>query len=260
VGHDLPSRDHDHPAAQVLHDRHVVGAQHDRAALGGDAAQQLPHLVARLDVEAERGLVQHDYVGVGEQRHGDGELLLHPAGELRDHLIALRDEAQALEELAGAPPDLARRAAAVTAEVDEVLEDRQAPVEVAVPLQHGGDVPDGLEPLGPGVVTGDADAARAGVHEAACHLYRRGLARAVRAQEAQNLAAGDLEAHAVHGGDELAARPAVVLAHVPYLDQARFRHLTTPLRRPGTGRASGAPVNGSAAWSGPTRHVWDLAP
>ena len=51
------------------------------------------------------------------------------------------------------------------------------------------------------VVAVDRDPARGGLEQARDHADGGGLARAVRAQEAVDLARGDVEAHAVHGGE-----------------------------------------------------------
>ena len=61
-----------------------VGGRHDHAhagALGADAGDQLPELRARADRRLGR-LVEHQQVGVVDQRAAQAELLLHAAREL----------------------------------------------------------------------------------------------------------------------------------------------------------------------------------
>ncbi len=60
----------------------LVGDEHDRAALGGELAEQREHRGARLDVEVAGRLVGQQQRRVVDQRAGDREALLLAAGEL----------------------------------------------------------------------------------------------------------------------------------------------------------------------------------
>src|SRR5690606_22416624 len=139
----LASRHDDDAAAQILYDRHVVGAEDDGPALRGDLPEQRPHLEAGLDVQAERGLVEDENLGVGQQAGRYRQLLLHAAGQLGDDHVGPGLQSETLEQLRCALPDRGARTPTSAREVDEVLEDAKTPVEVAVAFEHGGDVLDG---------------------------------------------------------------------------------------------------------------------
>ena len=62
----------------------VVGGEQDGAALLGLLPHRGPERAPGLDVQAGGGLVEHDQVGVGDQRHGEPDPLLLAAGEAAD--------------------------------------------------------------------------------------------------------------------------------------------------------------------------------
>jgi hypothetical protein len=54
-----------------------VRGEHDRGALGGQAADERTHLARALRVQPVRRLVQHEQFARGEQRRGEREALAH---------------------------------------------------------------------------------------------------------------------------------------------------------------------------------------
>jgi hypothetical protein len=82
----------------------------------------------------------------------------------------------------------------------QVLRGGQVAVERRV-LEDEADVAADVVSLAHDVVAGDARAARGGAREGAEHVDGRRLAGAVGSEEPEDLAGGDLEAHAPHGLD-----------------------------------------------------------
>ena len=81
---DQPARvQHAHPLADAGDDPQVVADEQDRRVeLGAQLLDQVQHLGLDGGVEAGGGLVQHQQVGVGGQRHGEHDALLLAAGQL----------------------------------------------------------------------------------------------------------------------------------------------------------------------------------
>ncbi len=101
-------RGHDPPA---VHDRQaprepvglleVVGGEQDREALlGGEVGDLLPHVRARLGVEAGGGLVEEQHLRAVDESHGDVELALHPTGVRAREAPTGVGEAEALQQRA----------------------------------------------------------------------------------------------------------------------------------------------------------------
>ena len=114
--HDLARVHHADAVAQGADHPEVVGDEQDR---GIGLVAQRPDQVedARLDrgIETGRGLVEHEQLGIGGQRHRDHDALLHPARELMRVAIEDADrvgDVDAVEGgqrvLAGPRPDSGR--------------------------------------------------------------------------------------------------------------------------------------------------------
>src|SRR6185437_10330909 len=73
--------DHDQVVRGVLHLAHQVRGDEDGAALGGERLHQVPDPEDALRVQAVDRLVEHQQLGVAEQRGGDAEALAHAEGE-----------------------------------------------------------------------------------------------------------------------------------------------------------------------------------
>ena len=81
--------------------QHVAGEQH-RAALGGEVAQEVAQPADALGVEPVGGLVEHEDLGIAEQRGGEAEALGHAEGEAAGAAARGVGEVDELEHLVGA--------------------------------------------------------------------------------------------------------------------------------------------------------------
>jgi hypothetical protein len=195
---DLAALHDDQPVAELRRFLHVVGRQHERLPLGRELAQAIPNEVARLGIQARRGLVEDDDLGIVDERARDEEPPLHPARELLDRRIGLLGELHKLQELPGPLlGDLARQVEVAPVH-EEVLQD----LEVVVQIVLLGDDPDAALDLA--LVLRDLEprdrelpAGRDG--RAVEHLHRGGLAGAVGPEETEALAPVDLKVHALYG-------------------------------------------------------------
>jgi hypothetical protein len=157
-------------------------------------------------------------------RAGDHDPLRLAAGHVVGLVVPALAQAEQLEQLVGAAVALCRRHAMVGGVEDQVLPDRERAVEVR-PLRH-----DGQMGPRPHRIAGDVDAAHPGDAARAPHPRRedadgRRLARAVGAQEPEDLAALDAErdpVDGVHGSLRVALDEALHLHRRPAL--ARNRH------------------------------------
>ena len=156
-------------------------------------------------VERRERLVEHEQGGVVEERAAEREALRHAPREGRDPICAHLPETEPLEQH---PASLAALRNAVEAAVEvEVLERRQLAVEQRL-------VPDVAE-VGPLAVDRERALRRRG--EPDDEPQERRLARAVRARDEQEAAAGDAERDALQG--PLAAVP--LLEAFPHDHRAR---------------------------------------
>ena len=203
VGDDLPVED-EGEAVALLGLVHVVrGDQHRHAALGDDLVDEVPEQPAPARIDAAGGFVEEQQLGLVQQRGGQRDPLplarREPGGELAQPLR----EAQAVGEFGDA-----RLQRGVAEPVDgpeeaEVLLDREVGVEREL-LAHVAEPP--LPRLG---VAHDVETAEPlhrpgrGRQQPGQHADRRGLARPVRAEEAEHAAARQVEADLV-GRDERA--------------------------------------------------------
>ncbi len=97
--HQRARAQHGDPIAEGLGLVHVVGGEEHRLALGAQEPQVGPDLMAGFDVHPERGLVEHQERRVVQERAGDGQPSLHPAGEAADGLAGAIGEADHLQHL-----------------------------------------------------------------------------------------------------------------------------------------------------------------
>ena len=185
-------------AVAVLGLVEVVGGHEDRDALGRHLVDQAPEAPAGDGVDPARGLVEEHDARPVHHGAGEGQPLLPAAGQLAGEAALLALEPGRADgprlALAGRGPVQAVDAA----EEAEVLAHREVVVE-AEALAHVADLP--LHALGvPRDVGAEHEArARGGGEQAAQHADRGGLAGAVRAEEAEDLAFVHAERDPVHG-------------------------------------------------------------
>src|SRR6266542_2098637 len=216
VGDLAPVVEHRHAIGDVHHHAHVVLDQGDGGAeLAVDVEDEAAHVFLLLDVHPGHGLVEQQQRGLGRQRPGQLHALLQTVGQPPRRRLADRLDLEevddplherAVRELLpprGPPPER------IEQEVAPHLE--QAPGHDVVEHAHAleqGDVLEGARDAEGGhvrrrqtgavaAVEGDPSLVRA--VEAADGVQQGGLARAVGADDRDDLTATDLEAHAVEG-------------------------------------------------------------
>ena len=197
---------HDQVGGDPLELRQHVRGEHDRdVVLAGRLDDRGHEVVPRDRVERGQRLVEHQQARPAGQRDRERELRLLPAGELAD-LLPGRD-AEPFQPVVG--PALVP-APVQAAGHPQHVGDRQVPVERRVL----GDEGDPLERVGRarGHAAEHGHAALGGLGQADRHGEQGGLAGPVRADEGDDMAAGNVEG-------AVAQRPG---AAVPLAERGRF--------------------------------------
>ena len=196
LGHDL-GLVHDHEVvAQLLGLVHVVGRDDERRAAALELIEALPQQVARLGVQAGRRLVEDDEVRLVDERAGDRQAPLHAAGQGLDLVLGALVELDELEELIGPlARDLAGDVEVARVHL-QVLAHRELGVEV-VDLRHDAEARLDLAGLRARIHPEHAQLTLGHRARARDHPHRRGLARAIRSEEAERLARTHVEVDAV---------------------------------------------------------------
>ena len=196
VGDDAAVRqDHD-PRTQLLDDVEAVRAEKDHAAAGREHAEQRPEEQPGGDVEAGERLVQHQQIGVVHQGRGQEHALPHPLGVDGHRVVAAVPEQEQLQQRGHLVRHDPLRHPAQAPDQRQILDRRQVGVEVRL-LGHVADpAPVGHRIHGhrPAV---ERHRSRARLQQADDGVDRGALARSVRPQVAENLAAAHLEIHAI---------------------------------------------------------------
>ena len=188
---------------------HVVRADEHRDAARGEAVQLVPEVAPGLRIDAGGRLVEQQQLRLVQQAGGEREALLPAAGELAGELLRAIGETELREGRFDAGPDIVHRVH--PRDEAQVLADRQVlPQREA--LRHVADV--ALDRLG---LAQDVEAetgalAAVGREQPAQHPDRRGLAAAVRPEEAEDLAAAHRQREILD--DVMAAEALVQAAHV----------------------------------------------
>ena len=189
---------------------HVVGRDQHRQAARRQFVQLVPEQPARLRVDAGRRLVQQQQLRVVQQAGGQRQALLPAARQGPGQLLAPAAQAQLFQRGVDlrAPP---RHVVDAGDEV-EVFFDAQVFVQAEF-LRHVADLALDLARLAADVEAQASAAALVGREQAAQHADRGGLAAAVGAQKAVDLALAHLQVDPVDDG----ARP-VALAQAAHVD------------------------------------------
>jgi len=197
---DLAVVDDRDPAA-VLGLVHVVRGEEDGDVL---ALLQLvdvaPDRRAGLRVQAHGRLVEEQHMRGVQQAPGDLQTALHAAGVGADQAFAPVPQAHHLQHLTYPRRDRRLRHAVQVGVEAQVLLGREVAVQRGV-LEHQPDVAPHRVPLGGHVVPGHDGPPRRRPDQRAQDADRGGLARAIRAEETERLAARDLEVDAPDGLD-----------------------------------------------------------
>jgi hypothetical protein len=221
----------------------VGSGEQDRQTVPLQAAQDPPEVAARHRIDAGRRLVHHQQLGGVDQGAGQRQLLLHAAGEAVRETAAERRQAQAVQQLVAPRPPVVD--AVDGGEEGDVLVDREIAVErealgqVADPAAELGASPDGVDAAG---------AHRPAVRRQQSEDDAQGgrLAGAVRADQAEHLAALDAEADVVD-------RHQVAIAPDEPLDRHHLRAagVAGRLVALGSGGAHHAPPDVAGPGTGP---------
>ena len=158
-------------------------------------AQERPHAAPDLDVDARRRLVEDQEPRLVDQRARDHEAALHAAGKRARDLVALVPELQLAQVfLRALDRELARNAV----EARLVHDDREHLLELVEVdfLRHEADAGLRAVELAVDVVAEDGDAAAALLDERHDDADGRRLAGAVRPEQREEIALGDVEVDA----------------------------------------------------------------
>ena len=189
---------------------HEVRRHEDRdALLARKIDQELPEAVAGDRIDARRRLVQNQDLRLVQNGDGQGKPLAQAHRQILGQRIEMRAEAESLDQLLDARLRLLRREVIEARVQGQVLAHAQLAVE-RERLRHVAEVLANLHASG---FDGAAEERRGpfgGRQEPGQHLHGRGLAAAVGAEEAEDLAALDRQRDVVDGGEAAeAARQAV---------------------------------------------------
>jgi hypothetical protein len=182
--------EHRDAVAQRLGFFQVVGGQQHGAALLVELGDELPQRLAQLDVDTGGGLVEHDHRRLVHQRLRHQHAALHAARELAHVGRGLVGEAEAVQQLVD--PGVV----VLDAEVARLDAQRLAHVEEGVEhqlLRHDAELAARLGVVALHVEAVHADGAGRGARQPREHADQGGLAGAVGAEQAEELARLDLE-------------------------------------------------------------------
>ncbi len=163
-----------------------MGGQHDGDAAGVQLLHPLPKLAAQLDVDAGGGLVEDQHRRLVHHGLGHHQAALHAAGQLAHIGVGLVGQAQAGQDLVGLPVGLLHAVEAglhlqrLARGEEHVADDL---------LRHHADGRAGGAGVLVDVDVPDLHLARGLVHQPGQDVDEGGLARPVRAQQAEHGAA-----------------------------------------------------------------------
>ena len=194
-GRRQPAAGHDRdPAAQRFGVGEDVRAEEHRPPLVAQLEDQRADVAAAERIEPRHRLVEEDHLGIVEERLRDADALDHALRELPQLKAALGADTDAVEQRADA---LAAVGAGIAEQLPEVVEQLlggEVVVEVGV-LRKVADAPARRDVADrPPENLGAPGRRKDQLHE---QLQRGGLAGAVRAEEAEDLARLDVERQAI---------------------------------------------------------------
>ena len=191
------SRMHEGNSVAAFRLVHEVRGDEDRdVVVAGEIDEDPPEIIARYRVDPRRGLVQDQDIGGMDQRDGKRQALADSEGQTVRQGIQDLLEAQPAGQF-GNPFGNPFRGQLEQAPVQfQVLPYRQFVVE-RKRLAHVSDAAPECDVLAADLLTEQARLALAGDQKPRQHLHGRRLAAAVRAEESEDFAARNLEAHVV---------------------------------------------------------------
>jgi hypothetical protein len=185
--------------AQTLRFVHEVRGQEDGLALREQLPQTLPDEVPRLRVEAGRGLVEKDEIGIVDERARERQPPLHAARQRLDAGRGARAEARELEQGGNARADFGLAQSEVAAVHQQVLFHGEVGIKI-VRLRHDADAAPRFPGLRRNRQPEHLDLAAVGVDQPEAQAQRRRLARAIGPEEAEAFPRFERE---VDAGDHL---------------------------------------------------------
>ena len=186
------------PVGELVGLVEVLGGEQDRAAVGDQLADRGPHLAARARVETGGRLVEEDQRRPADQADREVEPAAHATGELGDLPVRGVLQRELGEQDRGALPGLGLGQPEQPAEQHQVLGGGQVLVDRGV-LPGDTEQLTHLVRVGPDVDAEDLGVAAVDPQQRRQHREHRGLAGAVRAEHAEDLAAAYLQVDAVDG-------------------------------------------------------------
>src|SRR5213594_2265557 len=204
---DSPGLDEGDLVAELVGLAHVVGRQHDRdPLLAAEARDVGAHARGDVGIEAERGLVEKEQLGLVDERLGQRDALLEPGRQVRVRGAPVRLELAQLDQRVDAAPERATAQAVEPAVERDDLADPQAPQERRPPAHHVQPAPERAR-LAHDVVAKHGHAPAIGRQERGEDREQGGLARAVRAEHADDRAARHRQRDAAQRGRLAAVQP-----------------------------------------------------
>ena len=188
----------EHVRADFLEEVEEMRAEDDGGALTGAAEDGILHATDAEGVEAGEGLVEEHDPGAVQESAGDGEFLLHAAGELAGELVGFFREFEFFEEWLGEGRVVGD--AVYARDEVEVLADREV-VEEPGFVGEKRELALGGDGIGGEIDTANADGAAVGGDDAGEAAERAGFAGAVGADEAEDLAGLNGERQITDGGE-----------------------------------------------------------
>ena len=197
---------HERDAVAAVRLVHEMGGDEDRhPVVAREIDQRPPERVAGDRIDARGRLVEDEDGGLVQHRDGELKALLDAERQAVRARVDEGFQVVALEQLLEPPGDLFRRQMIELGVQLEVLSDRQLAVE-REGLRHVADVAPGLHVVRAHGLAEQLARSAGRRQEADQHFHRRRLAAAVRAEEAEDLAARDSETDVIDG-DEIAEPP-----------------------------------------------------
>ena len=186
------------PVGELIGLVEVLRGQQDRAAVGDQVPDRVPHLAAGARVQAGGRLVEEDQRRPRDQARREVQPAPHAARELRQRPVGGLLEPELLEQAAARSREPRPSAALQASEQPQVLAGREVLVDRRVLAGDADQLADTMR------LAGDVDAedprlARVDRQQRREHPQHRGLAGAVRSEDAEDLALAHLEVDAVDG-------------------------------------------------------------
>ena len=193
---DLSGVDDGDVRAHLLHQRHHVRGDDDRAAGGRVLGEDVLEVRAGHRVDRLERLIKHQDARAVNHRGRQADLLGHARGIIGHHRVRGGNQIEGVQQVAGATVRHIALHAAQHARIDQQLHSGE-PVEYLVGLRHDADLTFGGVDVLPHVLPEDHRGTGVGNQQAGHHVERGRLARAVRADEAEKRADRDVEGQSV---------------------------------------------------------------